>query len=82
MWDAAILSVVAALVLMIPQGLMLLTSTVLAIATTRLGAKNVLVQQSYSRRDACMRRYGLPRQDRHHHFGQDGAHGAPAAWRT
>lgn len=47
MWDAAILSVVAALVSMIPQGLMLLTSTVLAIATTRLGAKNVLVQQSY-----------------------------------
>lgn len=46
-WDAAILSVVAALVSMIPQGLMLLTSTVLAIATTRLGAKNVLVQQSY-----------------------------------
>lgn len=45
--DAAILTVVAALVSMIPQGLMLLTSSVLAIATTRLGHKAVLVQQSY-----------------------------------
>ena len=43
----ATLSVVAALVSMIPQGLMLLTSSVLAIATTRLGHKCVLVQQSY-----------------------------------
>ena len=43
----AILSTVAAVVGMIPQGLVLLTSGVLAIATTRLGAKKVLVQQSY-----------------------------------
>lgn len=43
----AILSTVAAVVGMIPQGLVLLTSSVLAIATTRLGAKRVLVQQSY-----------------------------------
>lgn len=43
----AILSTVAAVVGMIPQGLVLLTSSVLAIATTRLGGKNVLVQQSY-----------------------------------
>ena len=43
----AILSTVAAVVGMIPQGLVLLTSSVLAIATTRLGAKQVLVQQSY-----------------------------------
>lgn len=43
----AILSTVAAVVGMIPQGLVLLTSSVLAIATTRLGRKSVLVQQSY-----------------------------------
>jgi cation-transporting ATPase E len=43
----AILSTVAAVVGMIPQGLVLLVSSVLAIATTRLGRKNVLVQQSY-----------------------------------
>lgn len=43
----AILSTVAAVVGMIPQGLVLLTSSVFAIATTRLGAKRVLVQQSY-----------------------------------
>lgn len=43
----AILSTVAALVGMIPQGLILLTSSVLAIATIRLGRRNVLVQQSY-----------------------------------
>ena len=43
----AILSTVAAVVGMIPQGLVLLTSSVLAIATTRLGSKKVLVQQQY-----------------------------------
>lgn len=46
-WDSAILSTVAAVVGMIPQGLVLLTSSVLAIATTRLGRKGVLVQQAY-----------------------------------
>ena len=45
-FDDAILSTVAAVVGMIPQGLVLLTSSVLAIATTRLGAKRVLVQHS------------------------------------
>ena len=45
--NSAILTTVAAVVGMIPQGLVLLTSSVLAIATTRLGAKKVLVQQSY-----------------------------------
>ena len=43
----ALLSTVAAMVGMIPQGLVLLTSGVLAIATTRLGMHSVLVQQSY-----------------------------------
>ena len=43
----AILSTVAAVVGMIPQGLVLLTSSVLAIATTRLGHRGVLVQQPY-----------------------------------
>ena len=45
--DEAILSSVSAVLGMIPQGLVLLTSTVLAIATTRLAIKGVLVQQSY-----------------------------------
>lgn len=45
--DAAILSTVSAVIGMIPQGLVLLTSTVLAVATTRLAMRRVLVQQSY-----------------------------------
>lgn len=43
----AILQAVAATVGMIPQGLVLLTSTIFAIATTKLAYKHVLVQQSY-----------------------------------
>ncbi len=43
----SILTSVAAMVGMIPQGLVLLTSTVLAIATTRLARQSVLVQQLY-----------------------------------
>ena len=46
-YTSAILSTVAALVGMIPQGLVLLTSTVFAIATTRLAMRGVLVQQSF-----------------------------------
>lgn len=46
-YQAAVLQTVAALVGMIPQGLVLLTSGVLAIATTRLAHRQVLVQQSY-----------------------------------
>ncbi|QOY59897.1 HAD-IC family P-type ATPase [Thermophilibacter immobilis] len=45
--EDAILAAVAAVLGMIPQGLMLLTSSILAIATTRLGRRNVLVQQLY-----------------------------------
>lgn len=45
--NASILTVVAALVGMIPQGLMLLTSTVLALSTMRLAKKKVLIQQFY-----------------------------------
>lgn len=43
----AILTTVAALVGMIPQGLVLLTSTVLVISTARLARRSVLVQQLY-----------------------------------
>ena len=46
-YDDAVLQTVAAVVGMIPQGLVLLTSSVLAIATTRLASRSVLVQQSY-----------------------------------
>ena len=45
--EDAILSVSSAVLGMVPQGLVLLTSSVLAIATTRLGSRGVLVQQSY-----------------------------------
>ena len=43
----AILTSVAAVIGMIPQGLVLLTSSVLTIATFRLGRRMVLVQQAY-----------------------------------
>ena len=43
----AVLTTVAALVGMIPQGLVLLTSTVLVISTARLARRSVLVQQFY-----------------------------------
>ena len=42
-----ILSTVAALIGMIPEGLILLTSTVMAVAVIRLSKSNVLVQQLY-----------------------------------
>ncbi len=45
--DSAILTTVSALVGMIPEGLILLTSTVLAVAVIRLSQHNVLVQQLY-----------------------------------
>ena len=45
--ESAILTSVSAVLGMIPQGLVLLTSSVLAIATTRLARRKVLVQQAY-----------------------------------
>lgn len=45
-WEHALLTSVAAVLGMIPQGLVLLTSTVLAVATMRLGRKSVLIQQA------------------------------------
>ncbi|MBR2835697.1 MAG: cation-translocating P-type ATPase [Coriobacteriales bacterium] len=45
--NEAILSTVAALVGMIPEGLILLTSTVLAVSVVRLAQSKVLVQQLY-----------------------------------
>ena len=44
----AVTSTVAALINMIPEGLILLTSSVLALATIRLSRKKVLVQDLYS----------------------------------
>ncbi|MBQ6395055.1 MAG: HAD-IC family P-type ATPase, partial [Atopobiaceae bacterium] len=46
-YSSAALSSVSAVVGMIPQGLVLLTSSVFAIAATRLAARKVLVQQLY-----------------------------------
>ncbi|MBQ6538877.1 MAG: HAD-IC family P-type ATPase [Bacilli bacterium] len=45
--DSAILNTVAALIGMIPEGLVLLTSTVLAVGVVRLAARKVLVQDIY-----------------------------------
>ena len=45
--ESAILTSISAVLGMIPQGLVLLTSSVLAIATTRLAHRQVLVQQPY-----------------------------------
>ena len=46
-FNSSILSTVSALVGMIPEGLILLTSTVLAVAVIRLAKQKVLVQQLY-----------------------------------
>ena len=46
--EVAVTSTVAALINMIPEGLILLTSSVLALATIRLSRKKVLVQDMYS----------------------------------
>ena len=46
--EVAVTSTVAGLISMIPEGLVLLTSSVLALATIRLSAKKVLVQDLYS----------------------------------
>lgn len=46
--EVAVTSTVAALINMIPEGLILLTSSVLALATIRLGRQKVLVQDLYS----------------------------------
>lgn len=46
-FEETVVHVVAALVGMIPEGLVLLTSTVLAISVIRLGKYNVLVQELY-----------------------------------
>ena len=45
--DSAILNTVAALIGMIPEGLVLLTSTVLAVGVVRLAQRKVLVQDIY-----------------------------------
>ncbi len=46
--EVAVTSTVAALISMIPEGLVLLTSSVLALATIRLSKKQILVQDLYS----------------------------------
>lgn len=47
-WNGSIIHTVAALIGMIPEGLILLTSTVLAVSVIRLSKENVLVQELYS----------------------------------
>ena len=46
-FNQAIISTVAAIIGMIPEGLVLLTSTVLAVSVTRLAKKKVLVQELF-----------------------------------
>ena len=45
--NSVVINTVAAIIGMIPEGLILLTSTVLAVSVVRLSKKNVLVQQLY-----------------------------------
>ena len=45
--STAVINTVAALIAMIPEGLVLLTSTVLAVSVIRLSKKKVLVKQLY-----------------------------------
>ncbi len=47
-FDKAVINTVAALIGMIPEGLILLTSTVLAVSVIRLARNRVLIQQLYS----------------------------------
>ncbi|MBE6732362.1 MAG: HAD family hydrolase [Ruminococcaceae bacterium] len=47
-WQESIISTVAALIGMIPEGLVLLTSIVFAVSVIRLSQKNTLVQEMYS----------------------------------
>lgn len=46
-WQESVLSMVAAVIGMIPEGLVLLTSTALALGAMKLARKNVLVQELY-----------------------------------
>lgn len=46
-WNDSVINSVAAIIGMIPEGLILLTSTVLAISSTRLARRRVLVQEIY-----------------------------------
>ena len=63
--DPAILSTVSAMVGMIPEGLILLASTVMAVAVVRLARHQVLVQQLYC--IETLARVDVPRQNRHDH---------------
>ncbi len=47
-WDNALLKTIAALVGMIPEGLIVLTSIALAVSTIRLSKKSILVQDLFS----------------------------------
>ena len=47
-FNKAVIKTVAAMIGMIPEGLILLTSTVLAVSVIRLGRRRVLIQQLYS----------------------------------
>ena len=70
--SSALLSTVGALLGMIPQGLVLLTSSVLAIATVRLARRKVLAQPALLHRDArrastccCLDKTGTITSGRH-----------------
>lgn len=77
--SSALLSTVGALLGMIPQGLVLLTSSVLAIATVRLGPPQGAGAAALLHRDARSRRCTVPGQDGHHHVGPHGGRGHVSA---
>ena len=63
----SVVSTVAALVGMIPEGLVLLTSVVLAVSVLRLSRHKTLVQELYCIETLARVDTPLPGQDRHHH---------------
>ena len=68
-FDEALVSAVAGIVGLVPQGLVLLVSLAMAVATVRLGCEGVLVQELHAVEGLAHRR-AVRRQDRHAHDGR------------
>ena len=91
-WRESVLRMVGALVPMVPEGLVLMTSIAFAVGVVRLGRRQCLVQRTARHRGAGPRRRGVRRQDRHadreRHAGQRSQAAAteratsPTCWRS
>ena len=72
-WQQSIISTVAGLVGMVPEGLVLLTSVAFAVGVVRLATQAMPRAGTAGHRGARPRRRAVRRQDRHHHRGKLGA---------